>query len=360
MGKATGKRSQRRMVILTEGQLNIWRAKTAVSVIRYRPDEVACVLDSKAAGRNLKELVGVGADVPIVATLKEALGYKPNTLMIGIAPVGGKLPAAWLKTIADAMKAGLDVISGLHTFLNDDPKLASIAKQYKRTIWDVRVPPPDLDCSLNIAKDTKCKRVLAVGSDCNLGKMSVMLEMTKEAKARGYDAEFVATGQTGIIIEGSGIPMDRTISDFTNGAAERLVLERKHREILFVEGQGAIGHPAYSAVTMGLLHGTAPDAMVLCHCPTRKVTNNVPTPIPSLPFLIDLHEKLAGLLCPSKVVAVALNTFEMTPAAAKREVEKTEKLTGLPCTDVYRFGRVDKLMDALEKHYRIKKRKKKK
>jgi uncharacterized NAD-dependent epimerase/dehydratase family protein len=189
-----------------------------------------------------------------------------------------------------------------------------------------------------------------VGSDCNIGKMSVMLEMNTEAKRRGWNAEFVATGQTGIIIAGSGMPMDRTISDFTNGAAERLVMERKNREILFVEGQGAIGHPAYSAVTMGLLHGTAPDSMIMCHCPTRKVTRHVPTEIPPLPFLIDLHEKIAGLVCPAKVIGVGLNTFEMSESDARKEVEKTEDLTGLPATDVYRYG-AEKLVDAVEKFY---------
>ncbi|MCZ7644972.1 MAG: DUF1611 domain-containing protein [Planctomycetota bacterium] len=355
MSKARARRGARRMVVLTDGKLNIWSAKTAVSVIRYRPGEIACVLDRKAAGRDLHALIGTGKGIPIVASLKEALAHKPNTLLIGIAPVGGKLPAAWRKVLIEAMKAGLDLISGLHTFLNDDPALAQAAKRHRREIWDVRVPPPDLDCSENVAKATKCKRVLAVGSDCNLGKMSVMLELTAEARRRGYDAEFVATGQTGIMIAGSGIPMDRTISDFTNGAAERLVMERKKREILFVEGQGAIGHPAYSAVTLGLLHGTAPDAMIMCHCPTRKVTHSVETPIPPLPFLIDLHEKLAGLVCPAKVVGIGLNTFEMTETAARREVEKTEKRTGLPATDVYRFGRVDKLMDALERHYKMRK-----
>jgi len=341
---------------LTEGHLNIWSAKTAVSVIRYCGKEVACVLDSKAAGKDLQALVGTGAGIPIVGSLKEALAHRPNTLLIGIAPVGGKLPAAWKKLIVEALRAGLDVISGLHSFLIEDPVLAQAAKRFRRRIWDVRIPPPDLDCSKNIAKDTKCKRVLAAGSDCNLGKMSVMLELTAEAQRRGWDAEFVATGQTGIVIAGSGIPMDRTISDFTNGAAERLVLERQNREILFIEGQGAIGHPAYSAVTLGLLHGTAPDCLVLCHCPTRKVTHSVETPIPPLPFLIDLHEKLAGLVCAAKVVAIGLNTFEMSAADAQREVEKTERETGLPATDVYRFGRVEKLMDAVEKHYGMKKR----
>jgi uncharacterized NAD-dependent epimerase/dehydratase family protein len=338
------------MVILTEGKLNLWTAKTAVSVMRYLPQEVCCVLDSTAAGRDLQALVGVGKGIPIVATLKDALKLKPNTLLIGIAPVGGMLPAPWRKTVIQAMTAGLDVISGLHHFLTDDPLLVRAAKKHRRKIWDVRRETGTLECSKNIAKDLKCRRVLTVGTDANLGKMSVSLELTAEAKRRGWNAEFIATGQTGLIIAGSGVCVDRTISDFTNGAIEREVLKRKHREILFIEGQGSIGHPAYSAVSLGLLHGCAPDAMILVHCPTRKLTTSIHTPIASLPLMVELHEKLAALLCPSKVIGIGLNTFEMAESAARAAIADAERETGLPATDVYRFG-CAKLMDALEKHY---------
>lgn len=341
---------KRRMVILTEGKLNVWTAKTAVSVIRYLPHEVCCVLDSAAAGKDLSALVGVGKGIPIVRTLKDALKLKPNTLLVGIAPVGGKLPAPWKATVVRAMAAGLDVISGLHHFLTDDPVLVRAAKKHRRKIWDVRRETGTLECSRNVAKDLKCRRVLTVGTDANLGKMSVSLELTAEARRRGWDAEFVATGQTGMVIAGSGVCIDRTISDFTNGAIEREVLKRKRREILFIEGQGSIGHPAYSAVSLGLLHGCAPDAMILVHCPTRKVTTSVETPVASLSAMIELHEKLAALLCPSKVVGIGLNTFGMSDADARAAIESAERETGLPATDVYRFG-CAKLMDALERHY---------
>lgn len=341
---------RRRMVILTEGKLNLWTAKTAVSVMRYLPHEVCCVLDTTAVGQDLPTLVGVGKGIPIVATLKEALKLKPNTLLIGIAPVGGQLPAAWRKTVVQALAAGLDVISGLHHFLSDDPVLVRAAKKHRRKIWDVRRESGTLECSKNVAKDLKCHRVLTVGTDANLGKMSVSLELTAEAKRRGWDAEFIATGQTGMIIAGSGVCVDRTISDFTNGAIEREVLKRKQREILFIEGQGSIGHPAYSAVSLGLLHGCAPDAMVLVHCPTRKVTTSVQTPVASLSTMIELHEKLAALLCPSKVIGIGLNTFGLSEAEARAAIEAAEGETGLPATDVYRFG-CEKLMDALEKHF---------
>jgi len=341
---------KRRMVVLTEGKLNVWTAKTAVSIFRYLPDEVCCVLDSQAAGQDLEKLVGTGSGIPIVATLKEALATKPNTLLIGIAPVGGRLPAPWRKTVLKALAAGLDVISGLHFFLGDDPVIARAAKKHRRRIWDVRRVPDNLDCSKNVAKDTKCRRVLTVGSDANLGKMSVSLELTAEARRRGWDAEFLATGQTGMIIAGSGICVDRVISDFVNGAIEDEVLKRKQREILFIEGQGSIAHPAYSGVALGLLHGCAPDAIILCHCPTRKTTHSVETPIAPLPLLVELHEKLARLLCPSKVVGIGLNTFGMSDDAAHAAVEQAERETGLPATDVFRFG-CAKLMDALEEYY---------
>jgi uncharacterized NAD-dependent epimerase/dehydratase family protein len=338
------------MVILTEGRLNIWTAKTAVCVMRYLPEQVCCVLDSKAAGQDPEKLTGAGRGIPIVATLKEALCFRPNTLLIGIAPVGGRLPEAWRRTVLQALAAGLDLISGLHFFLGDDPVLARAARRHRRRIWDVRRVPDDLDCSRNVAKDTRCRRILTVGSDANLGKMTVALELALEARRRGHDAEFVATGQTGIVIAGSGICVDRPIADFINGAAERLVMERRRREMLFIEGQGSIGHPAYSGVALGLLHGCAPDAMVLCHCPTRKMTRSVETPIAPLPLLVRLHEELAGLVCRSKVVGVALNTWGMEDAAAVEAAKDAERQTGLPATDVFRFG-CGKLMDALERHY---------
>jgi uncharacterized NAD-dependent epimerase/dehydratase family protein len=341
---------KRRMVLLTEGHLGVFHAKTAVSLLRYRPDECVCVLDSRAAGQDLEKLIGIGAGVPIVATLKESLRYKPNTLLLGIAPSGGRLPREWRAIILQALAAGLDIVSGLHVLLNDDTEIARAAKRHGCRIWDVRWTPAQQICSRNVAKDTKCKRVLTVGSDACLGKMSVALELTAEAQRRGWDAEFVATGQTGMMIAGSGLPIDHYISDFVNGAAEQLVLERKRREILFIEGQGSIAHPAYSAVSLGLLHGCAPDAMILCHLPTRKYTVSIPAPIQPLPALIRLHEDLARIICPSKVVGIGMNTFGMSDAKARAAIAAAERETGLPAADVYRSG-AGKLMDAVERYY---------
>jgi uncharacterized NAD-dependent epimerase/dehydratase family protein len=329
-GKAARARgaAAQRIVLLTDGLENIFTAKTAISVIRYCPERVACILDPKSVGLDLPKLSGIGQGLPIVATLKEALAFKPNTLLIGIAPTGGKLPERWLKVLKEALAAGLDLVSGLHTFLNDIPELARIAQQRRRKIWDVRVPPSNPDCAKNLARTTACKRVLTVGSDCNLGKMTVSLELTAEARRRGWDAEFLATGQTGIMIAGFGVPIDRTISDFTNGAAEKLVLDHARHEILFIEGQGSINHPAYSAVTLGLLHGTAPDALILCHHPLRKVNNGVPNPIPPLPFLIRLYQDLAGILCPAKVVdGAGLTCCECGSA---KEVRRHGRIAWLP------------------------------
>ena len=342
---------KRRMVVLTEGQLNLFSAKTAVSVIRYCPDEVVCVLDSQTAGQDLFKIVGTGSGVPIVATLKEALAYKPNTLLIGIAPAGGKLPASFKKLLLTAIKAGLNIVSGLHEMLADDPAFAAAAKKAKRKITDVRRMPEHIGVSTNTARFVKAKRCHTVGSDANLGKMTVSLELTAEAKRRGWDAEFAATGQTGIMIAGSGYPLDHTISDYTNGVAEALILERKNREILFVEGQGSINHAAYSAVTLGLLHGCAPDSLILCHCPSRKETRSVPGKIPSLNHLRKLYEDIASLITPCKVIGIGLNTFDIKDEKkALGEKKRAEDETGLPATDVLRWG-VDPLMDAVEKYY---------
>lgn len=336
-----------RMVVLTEGHLDLWTAKTAVPVLRYRPKEVACVLDSRAAGKDLSRLVGTGAGIPIVATLREALRLKPDTLLIGIAPPGGRLPASWRRLILDALAAGLDVVSGLHVFLADDPVLADAARRRGRTLRDLRRVPEGIGCSRNLARLAPCRRVLTVGSDCAVGKLTVSLELAAEARRRGWDCDCAATGQTGILLTGSGIPVDRTISDFASGAAEKLVLERAGRELVVIEGQGSIAHPAYSAVTLGLLHGSAPHAMVLCHDPRRRRTLAAGANIPPLPELIRLYEGLAALVLPAPVVAIALNTFGMSLASARRAIARAERAARLAADDVVRFG-PGRLMDAVE------------
>ena len=338
--------SIRRLAILTEGQFGDHHAKTAIGVIRYGPDPVAAVLDSSIAGRNVSEWLP-GHDIPAVATLAEALALPepPTALLIGIAPTGGKLPAAWRATIVEAIRSGLDVHSGLHQFIGDDPEFAAAASASGVSIVDYRRPPERMETSEGRRHQPGKRVILTVGTDCAIGKMSVALELRRAALAKGLAAVFVPTGQTGMMIEGWGVAVDRLIADFLQGTCEWLVEEAERRgDWILVEGQGSLDHPAYSSVTLGLIHGTTPHAMVLVHKPGLAEHDFDHRPEASFPIaplgpFIDLHERVASLVAPSKVVGVALNTSLIAdPEAARREIERTAAETGLPCGDPVRFG----------------------
>jgi uncharacterized NAD-dependent epimerase/dehydratase family protein len=325
-----------RFVILTEGELGTFTAKTAVSVMRYRPHDVVAVLDSHRSGRTAREAVGVPCDAPIVACLEAALSHHPTALLIGIAPAGGQLPPAWRSTIAAALDAGLDVVSGLHVFLGDDAELAALASQRGRRLVDLRRPPEGQPIAHARARETRALRVLTIGSDCNVGKMVTALELITSARAAGHAAHFVATGQTGMLIAGSGITLDRVPGDFMAGFVEQMVLEAGDADVLVVEGQGSLIHPAYSGVTAALLHGALPDAMLLCHVPTRERIRNQSVPIPPLRELIALYEAFLHPLHSGRVVGVAINGAGMTDAEVEAAVTAAERETGLPAADPLR------------------------
>jgi uncharacterized NAD-dependent epimerase/dehydratase family protein len=338
----------RRLLILTGGRLGVFESKTAVSVIRYHPDQVVAVLDETHAGGDLHGLVGVGGGIPIVAAVADALPLRPNQLLVGVAPVGGSLEPAWRRHILDALRAGLDLAAGLHLALGRDPEFADAADASGARIYDLREPPQALPIGSGRAAVAPARRILTVGSDCNVGKMVASLELTRALQTRGRDAAFVATGQTGIMIEGSGIAVDRVVCDFLAGAAELLVLERQDREILVIEGQGALTNPAYSGVTLGLIHGTCPEAMILCHHAARTRDLHFGTPIRPLEELAGIYEHAAALLHPARVIGVALNTVGLDDDEARAAVEEAARRTGLPATDVVRFG-PDRLADAVER-----------
>lgn len=338
---------KRRMVILTEGHLGIFESKTATSVIRYCTEEVVAVLDSTCKGRNLEEIIGLGRGIPIVGSVSEALKFKPTALLIGIAPPGGALPQEWRKYIVDAINHGLDIISGLHTFIGDDYEFARLASEKKVTISDVRKPPEELPIGTGKAKEVFATKILTVGTDCNIGKKITAIELTCLAKERGINACFVATGQTGIMIEGSGIAVDRVIADFIAGAAERLVLERAHYELLLIEGQGSLNHPAYSGVTLGLLHGSVPDGLILCHQPGRKTIRRYHFPIPPLSEMINMYETISRPVHPCKVLGISLHCYGLSKDEARRAIDEVEAETNLPTTDPIMFG-PDNLLNAIQ------------
>ena len=344
-------------MILTEGQWHVHNAKTATGVIRYGQDDVVALLDSTIAGRNVDEWLP-GHDIPAVATLAEALASpsgRPDALLIGIAPTGGRLPAAWRTTILEAIAAGLDILSGLHTFIGDDPEFSAAARAAGVEIIDYRRPPDRMETAVGRRHVPGKRVILTVGTDCAIGKMSVALELRRAGTAAGRSVVFTPTGQTGMMIDGWGVAIDRVISDFVQGTCEWLLDEAESRgDWILVEGQGSLDHPAYSSVTLGLIHGTTPHAMVLVHKPglADHDFDHLPDrtfPIQPLGPFIALHEQVAGLIAPSRVVAIALNTSLITSDDdARAEIDRTAAQTGLPCDDPVRFGG-DGLWAAIEK-----------
>jgi uncharacterized NAD-dependent epimerase/dehydratase family protein len=342
-----------RFLILADGEFDPLGSKTANSVIRYLPDRVVGVVDHAKAGKTVQDVLGFGGTIPVLASMNEGLALKPDGIVIGIAPIGGRLPDTWRQWLLEALDAGCDLWSGLHTFLSDDPVLAQRARERGRRIHDLRRPPPDLPVAAGRAKEVEAFVVLTVGTDCNVGKMTAQLELTKRLNQGGLRTRFVATGQTGIMIEGWGIAVDAVVADFIAGAAERLVLEgSKDADIVLVEGQGSINHPGYSGVTCGLIHGACPDAMILCHQVTREYIGDYRQAkwlrIPPLSEYVTLYETVAAAVHKSPVIGISLNTYDMTDDAARRACEAAARETGLPATDPIRFG-AEPLVEAVIK-----------
>ncbi len=331
-----------RFLILADGEFGPLTSKTANSVIRYLPDRVVAVVDRQTAGRTVQDVLGIGGAIPIVASMAEGLARKPDAILIGIAPVGGRLPDEWRQWLLAAIDQGCTIWSGLHTFLSDDPALAERARQKGVEIHDLRRPPANLPVASGRAKAVDPFVILTVGTDCNVGKMTSQLQITKSLNASGARTRFVATGQTGIMIEGWGIAVDAVVADFIAGAAEWLVLEgSKNADIVLVEGQGSLNHPGYSGVTCGLLHGSCPDALILCHQATREYIGDYRKAawlrIPPLSEYVRLYETVAAFVHPTRTIGIALNTYDLDDAAARAACEAASRETGLPCTDPVRF-----------------------
>lgn len=340
-----------RHLILADGDFGPLTSKTANSIIRFQPDRVVAVLDRQHAGKTSQEILGAGGDIPVVASMQEGLALGANSVLIGIAPIGGRLPDEWRGWLREALEGGCHIVSGLHTFLGDDPLLAEAARIHGRRIEDLRRPPANLPVASGRAKATDALRVLTVGTDCNVGKMTAQLRLVDGLKARGLRTNFVATGQTGIMIEGWGIAVDAVVADFIAGAAEQITLQgAADADVVLVEGQGSINHPGYSGVTLGLLHGSCPDAMILCHQASRKFIGDYRPAawlaMPPLAEYVRLYETMANTVHPSRVIGVALNTYDMTDDDARRACEDAARETGLPCTDPVRFDATP-LLDAI-------------
>ena len=320
--------SEKKYLILAEGfSDDVHYGKTLRGVMRYRRESV----------------------VAILATVDEGMQHGPSAALVGVVTQGGRFPGDWQELLKSCVTHGLDLENGLHVRLHDIPGLPELAREHGVELRDLREPPRDLSTATGANLEVDGTIVLTVGSDCAIGKMTATCELDLEARKRGLRSVFVPTGQTGIAIAGWGIAVDAVVSDFLAGAAERLVVEgAKRGDLLWVEGQGAILHPVYSGVTVGLIHGSAPHLYVLCHEVGRTITEGDPTesPLPSLPELIQLHERMSLKRRPAKVVAISLNTSTVSEDEARAAVAAAEDETGLPADDPVRFG-AGKLLEAV-------------
>ncbi len=335
-------------ILLHEGILSL-HGKTGLAMLRYSEANIVAVIDRECAGKSLPELTGISRNTPIVATVADALAYQPDILVIGIAILGGELPIDWQEDIHTAIRAGVSIANGLHTRLGDNPKWQTLL-QPGQFIWDIRQEPPNLPVGTGKARSLPCLRVLTVGTDMGVGKMSTSLELHQVSLKRGLRSRFLGTGQAGIMISGRGIPLDAIRVDFAAGAVEQLVMEAGFEsDILHIEGQGSLHNPA-STATLPLLRGSQPTHLILVHRAGQSHIRRHPEiPIPPLKEVVQLYEAVAnaaGSFAPAKVAAIALNTAHMDAASTEFTIEQAQIQTGLPCTDPVKFG-ADLLLDAI-------------
>ncbi|MFA5834694.1 MAG: DUF1611 domain-containing protein [Bacteroidota bacterium] len=339
---------KRRILALAEGRFSPLKSKTANAVLIYTPGETVAIIDSTKVGKVAQDVLGYGGSVPVVASVEEGLKFQPTHLLIGIAPTGGRLPDVWREWIKTAIRNKMHILSGLHTILSDDEEFAKLADEHHVTITDWRKIPLEYEVvSKGSYRTRKAKTILTVGADCNIGKMTTMLQVYNEFLKRGLKSDFIGTGQTGIMISGKGIAVDAVISDYIAGSIEKCIdaSNADGFDYIFVEGQGALTHQGYSGVTFGLMHGTMPDAMIMCVQPTRTL-DDYGLPLPDLNKLIKLHENVIEFFRPTKVVGIGINSIGLTDEQSKDEAKKIEDLTGLPAIDTFRFGGM-KLADTL-------------
>lgn len=332
---------QNRLAILMHEGLRGPFGKTGIGLLRYSRAPVVAVIDYECAGQSLSALTGIPHEAPIVASLQDALAYQPDTLVIGIAPPGGMLPDAWWQEVRQAVMAGLNIVNGLHLPMAEHPELKPLLHGCQ-WIWDIRREPPGLKVGTGAARYLSCKRVLTVGTDMAVGKMTVSIEMHRACLQRGLRSKFLATGQTGIMIEGDGVALDAVRVDFASGAIEQHMLRLgQDADIVHIEGQGSLFNPA-STATLPLLRGAQPTHLILVHRAGQTHIMRYPdVSIPPLPVAVRLYEELAsagGAFYPSRMAAIALNTAHLSDSEARAAIEQASQETGLPCTDPVRFG----------------------
>jgi uncharacterized NAD-dependent epimerase/dehydratase family protein len=337
-----------RSAVLAEGKLGLLTSKTAACLVRYVPGKVACIIDSTRRGDSVGEVLGFGGDIRVVGSLDEALDLKPDTLIMGIAPRGGALPDEWRRTVLDAIAGGLNIISGLHTMMGEDPEIVRAAGAAGVRLWDIRRPTIPDGISRALLRSKTGKVLATVGSDCRTGKMTVAYELVRALRHDGIEAAFVPTGQTGILLESWGVAVDRVPGDFMARVVEDMTSKVLSKAPLaVVEGQGSINHPGYSGVALAIIHGCCPDGMILCHDASRTQIQGFGLAIPPLAELVRMYEIVTAPVLASRVIAIALNTHGMRESEAEEQMARAEAETGLPATDVIRWGPA-RLIEALK------------
>lgn len=335
-------------LLMHEGTQSIM-GKTGLALLRFSQSPIVAVIDYQAAGRSLLELSGIDKPIPVVKSLTEALTYTPDVLAIGIAPSGGKLPDAWFQEIEQAVKAGLSIVNGLHTPMAEHPALKPWVRDYQ-WVWDVRKEPEGLTVGSGKAAELACKRILTVGTDMSVGKMSATLELHRACLRQGLRSKVIATGQTNLMLGDDGVALDAVRVDYASGAVEQQLMRHgPNYDFIFVEGQGSLLNPA-STATLPLLRGTQPTHLVLVHRAGQTHIQNFPqVPIPELPKVVELYEQVVaagGAFYPAKVVAIALNTGHLTAAEAEVAIQAVQAQTKLPCADIFRTG-AEKLLEPI-------------
>jgi len=342
--------AKQKLIIYSPNEFGGKKGKTGDGVLKFSPERVVAVIDPANAGKTVQEMLGYGGSAPILSTIEEAIAHKPDAMLLGCAFTGGRMPKQWRQDIILALNKKIDVINGLHDFLCDDADFKTAAEASGAKLVDLRKPPDDLIVAMGKARHSKAHIILTVGTDCNVGKMTCALAVHEQLIKSNKKSAFVATGQTGIIIDGQGVAVDRVIGDFMAGVIEDLVLDAaKEAQFVLVEGQGSLAHPGYSGVTLSLLHGAAPDAMILCHQAVRTRIGETEFSIPSLSLMIKTYENMAAFIRPAKVIGISVDTRGLSEQEAKDILLKYEQETNLPATDPIRFG-VEPLVKAIELH----------
>ncbi len=334
------------LAIYLEGFLGEPEGKMAYGILRYSPNPICCIVDSRREGQMITRPVPGAPPIPVVRNVDEAAALGSGALVLGIATSGGRLPASWLSELELAVDYGMDIINGLHDPLAE--RLAAKCKDGAR-VWDVRREPEGLGIARRRAASLPGRRVLFVGSDMSVGKMTAALELFRASQLRGLRSEFVATGQTGICITGRGVPLDAVRVDYAAGAIEQAVMQCGDVDLIWVEGQGALGHPG-STSTLPLMRGSCPTHLIFCHRAGQTHLRSIPdVAIPSLPEYLRLYETLTatcGTFPQAKVMGICLNTAHLDAAAAKTATTALQAELNLPVVDPVRDG-VEPLLDAV-------------